>query len=304
MDSRLRRLADLAASQNGAASFAQAEGLGIRPQTLRAWARRGDVIRLGRRCVTFPGTPEGWYQQLRVGLLDLGPEAAVAGRAAAALLGLDGFARGDLEFIVPRHLRERSTVGRVRSIADLAPIDTIEVEGFRCCSGALLVVELARRAARDELVRATDSVIRDGWSSETFLRRRLVHLRHPGRDGVRLLDDVLGGPRAESWLERRFLQLVRAARLPEPRTQVIHRRSNAQIARLDALWEPDLVVEINGHRGHSTRRQLQADEQRRTELTAVGYRVVVFTYDDVVMRPQWVITKLRELLPEPARLSA
>jgi hypothetical protein len=296
MDQRLRRLADLAASQNGAASFLQATELGIPARTLRTWMSRGELLRAGQRSVTFLGAPETWLQQLRIGLLDLGATSAVGGRAAAALLGLDGFKKCEPEFLVPREHRERTTIGQVHSLARLAPIDITTVRGLRCCSGALLVIELARRVTRAELMQATDSVIRDGWSSETFLRRRFEELRHRGRDGVRLLDEVLSGSRAESWLERRFLELVAAAGIPAPRTQVVVRRGREQLARLDAVWDPILVVEVNGHRTHSTRLQLQADEQRRTELCSLGYRVVVFTYEDIVRRPQWVISQLRTLL--------
>jgi hypothetical protein len=245
--------------------------------------------------VKFPGVAEDWFQLLRIGLLDLGDEAVVTGRAAAALLGLDGFRPGELEFLVPSARRGRTTIGQVRSLATIAPIDTISVRGFRCTSGALTVIELARRSTRAELMQATDSVIRDGWTSETFLRRRLQDVRHCGRSGVRFLDEVLDGPRAESWLERRLFELVASAGLPRPRTQVVCHRDGERVARLDVVWEPRLVVEVNGHRHHSTRQQLQADEQRRTELTSLGYRVVVFTYDDIVLRPGWVIDRLRAL---------
>ena len=58
----------------------------------------------------------------------------------------------------------------------------------------------------------------------------------------------------------------------------------------------DLVIEVNGHGTHSSRRQLQSDEQRRTELMRRGLRVVVFTYADVRDRPASVAAQLRGLL--------
>jgi very-short-patch-repair endonuclease len=73
------------------------------------------------------------------------------------------------------------------------------------------------------------------------------------------------------------------------------------VARVDFTWPASrLIVEVNGHRSHSTREQLQRDEQRRTELTLIGYRVVVFTYDDVVGRPDWVTGQVRLLLASVA----
>ncbi|MEP7112529.1 MAG: DUF559 domain-containing protein [Ilumatobacteraceae bacterium] len=42
--------------------------------------------------------------------------------------------------------------------------------------------------------------------------------------------------------------------------------------------------------------QRQRDEQRRTELTLRGFRVLTFTYDDVRDRANWVIARLRDAL--------
>ena len=39
---------------------------------------------------------------------------------------------------------------------------------------------------------------------------------------------------------------------------------------------------------------VSGDEQRRTELTLRGLRVITFTYGDVRDRPDWVIARLRE----------
>jgi very-short-patch-repair endonuclease len=78
---------------------------------------------------------------------------------------------------------------------------------------------------------------------------------------------------------------------------VILRRDGRHVARVDFAWPPGpLIVEVNGHRTHSTREQLQRDEQRRTELTLLGFTVVAFTYDDVIGRPDWVVGKLKQLL--------
>jgi very-short-patch-repair endonuclease len=156
---------------------------------------------------------------------------------------------------------------------------------------------MAAQVTEAELKRAVDSAIRDGGTSETFLRRRLAALRGPGRHGARLLDEVIDGAGGHSFLERRFLELVRQAGLPKPQSQVIFRRDGRHVARVDFAWAPGpLIVEVNGHRTHSTREQLQVDEQRRTELTLLGFRVVAFTYDDVIGRPEWVVSRLRLFL--------
>jgi hypothetical protein len=295
-------LAATAARQFGVFSQGQAVAAGLDRFALARRRANGTIERIGAASYRFTGQPATWRQSLMAGVLDLGSRAVVSGRAAAALHGFDGYGEGPLEFLVPRDDRERRTVGLVRSTLTLPPIDRCIVD--RCLpatSPARTIIDLAAHLRDVDLKRAVDSAIRDGGTSQLFLRRRLTDLRGPGRHGVRLLDEVLEDAGGHSFLERRFLALVRRAGLPRPATQVVFRRDGRRLARVDFAWEPArLIVEVNGHRIHSTREHLQRDEQRRTELTLVGYRVVVFTYDDVIDRPQWVVDRVRELLASAA----
>jgi hypothetical protein len=58
------------------------------------------------------------------GLLDLGGDAVVTGRAAAALHRLDGFEPDLVQFLVPRRQRRRKVVGEVTSTPRLVPPPT------------------------------------------------------------------------------------------------------------------------------------------------------------------------------------
>jgi hypothetical protein len=298
MDKAERALAALATRQFGVFHRSQAESAGLDRWALSRRIRSGRLERVGPFTFRFPGQVMSWRHLLMAGLLDLGDDAVVGGPAAAALHRFDGFPEGPVEFLVPRKLKDRRSIGVVRSTNALPLVDRCTREGrFRATSPAATIVRLAAHATDSDLKRAVDSAIRDGGTSETFLRRRLAVLRGPGRHGVRLLDEVLDGVGGHSFLERRFLELVSQAGLPRPKTQVIFRRGGRHVARVDFAWPAGpLIVEVNGHRTHSTREQLQRDEQRRTELTLLGFRVVTFTYDDVVGRPDWVAEKLKLLL--------
>ena len=74
-----------------------------------------------------------------------------------------------------------------------------------------------------------------------------------------------------------------------PMLQKTYRDGTRIVARVDAYFPGGLVVEVSGHGTHASRRQLQIDAQRHTELTLRGLRVVTFTYEDVRDRPDWVI---------------
>ncbi len=93
-------------------------------------------------------------------------------------------------------------------------------------------------------------------------------------------------------LEERFLSLVDSANLPKPRT-------NARVLdyEVDFLW-PDhrLIVETDGRETHFTLTAFERDRERDAALTAVGYRVVRFTWRQVIHDPERVAKTLRELL--------
>ena len=111
---------------------------------------------------------------------------------------------------------------------------------------------------------------------------RLQTLRGSGRWGCRLIDRLVEDSGGHSMLERRFLELVRHARLPRPRTQVVHRRGGRHVARVDFLFdEVGVVVEVSGRLGHSSPRERARDAQRRNELQELGRKVYEYTWEDV-----------------------
>jgi hypothetical protein len=301
MDTTLRMLTERAEIQHGAFSLDQARHAGLTSSRVYRLVASGALVRLGTSSFGFPGQPPTWRRALQTGLFDLGNEAVVADCAAAALLGLDAFPEGPLEFRVPRRLRSRSTTGLVRSGPHLAPIDRVTVDGLETMSAAACIVSMAGRVPAAQLQDAVDSSARLGWSSDAFLRRRLAAVRGRGVRGVRAVDRALGDAGGHSHLERRFLVLVQRAGLPRPRTQVTYRAGTRVIARVDVLFDPlPVVVEVAGHGTHATRRQRQRDAQRQAELAAMGYLVLTFTYEDVFDRPEYVLTTLRRALERAA----
>lgn len=147
---------------------------------------------------------------------------------------------------------------------------------------------------RDEVENAIDSAIRLRLAGEQRLRSRVISRHRQSINNGRALLDALVDTGGESRLERWFLALVRRADLPRPQLQKVWRAESRTVARVDAFFDCGLVVELAGHGTHSSRQQRQRDEQRRTELTLRGLRVITFTYGDVRDRPDWVIARLRE----------
>jgi hypothetical protein len=136
--------------------------------------------------------------------------------------------------------------------------------------------------------------------SEQRLRTAVIQCHRPSVPGSRMLLDALVDTGGESRLERWLLALARRAGLPRPALQRTVREGGRMIARVDALFPGGLVVEVEGHGTHSSRRQRQADEERRTALMRRGFTVLVFTYVDVRERPAWVAEQIRAMLARAA----
>jgi hypothetical protein len=187
--------------------------------------------------------------------------------------------------------RLASTVRRIDSR------DVCRVDGLRCLRAERLILEAPLfEFTRAELENAIDSAIRLRLTTDERLRALVATQRSVGVNGSRSLVDALVDTGGESKLERTFLHVMRVAGLARPALQVDQRDGTRLIARVDTLFGTQLVIEVEGHATHSSRRQRQADEQRRTELTLRGKQVLVFTYSDVVGRPEWTGSRVREAL--------
>ena len=68
-------------------------------------------------------------------------------------------------------------------------------------------------------------------------------------------------------------------------------------AEADFVWDAErLVVEVDGRDIHTTRRAFDGDRRRDQRLTLLGYRVVRFSWRQVMHEPRYVATTLAALL--------
>lgn len=119
----------------------------------------------------------------------------------------------------------------------------------------------------------------------------------PGHHGTRTLTRALrqlghGITLTRSKLEEHFLALIRTHGLPQP-------VANDDVLgyQVDWHWEDHkLIVETDGGRAHLTRTAFQTDRTRDRLLQLAGYRILRFTYADVVDRPELVARQIAEAL--------
>ena len=98
--------------------------------------------------------------------------------------------------------------------------------------------------------------------------------------------------RIRSILEGEFKLLCGEGRLPAPFT-------NYRIGpyEVDVVWlKEKLAIELDGRKFHSDAEALVADSEKARYLKSLGFRVLRFTWNDVIERPHWVLNQLRRAL--------
>jgi hypothetical protein len=274
--------------------LADVSGAGM---TLRQWQRR---VRSGLWVPIVPGvwrhaaTPATFEVRVRAQARALGRDGALAGAAAAAWWGLDGFS-GESEavlFIVPRTRRWR-TSPQVKTTRDWRSTDLMWRDGVRTTNVTRVVLDLAEFGESVRRIEsAIDSGIRFRFTSVPTLQRRIAAAGAQGRRGIPLLRELMLDSGGESALERRFLRLMREAGLPRPRTQVVYARESGRAMRVDFEFPNGLIVEVSGRLGHTSDRDRQRDARRRNALK--GRPFCEFTTADVLDDPAYVVSTVRD----------
>ena len=259
------------------------------------------LVAYGPRTLHFAGVELDFRGRLQAGLLDLGPGALVSGESTGALMGLDGYDEGPLQFLVPRAHRRRAAIGEVVSTRVLGPLDRCVVDGLACTSGTRTIIELLGRVSEQRVGNAIDSATRLGRTTPSVVRRRLAEMGRQGRAGVEQFERVMECEGVQSWVERQFLRLVIGAGFPRPSTQRVYRRDGKHVARIDFDFEPaPALVEVGGRRGYMSADERRRQEHRRNDVQLMGKTIYFFTTEDVVETPSYVVATLRAALTRAA----
>jgi very-short-patch-repair endonuclease len=250
--------------------------------------RVGRLIRIHRGVYAVGTTQLHPDAFLIAAVLAAGPGAALSHASAAAAWGVLDRSPVRHHVSVPAAARRHVTGLVLHRRTDLA-MHTTTRRGIPITTPLLTLVDLAATLPDDDDIEAAvnEADGRDLMDPQR-LRRRLD--RHTGRPGVARLRRLLDRhTRTDTYLERRFLRLVRAARLREPLAQQL-----VLGHRTDFFWPAlRLVVETDSLRYHRTPAQQAKDRRRDQDLTAAGYIPLRFTYAQVVDEPDRVERILR-----------
>lgn len=294
------RVAELAERQWGVLCLAQLRELGVSRGAREHWLQSGrlrplhlGVYALGHAALRREGR---WL----AAVLACGPHAALSHGSAAALWGIRATTATRIDVTAPRSRGPLAGI-RVHRSRGLAAEDVTTTLGITTTTVARTLLDLATSTS----VAGLESALARAYAQRLVDANDItaVVTRANGHHGTGTLRRAtLREPRiTRSALERRFLNLVRAAGMPEPETNVWITLDGGEEWQLDVLWRRrQVIVELDGWATHRTRAAFEGDRARAARLTAAGFRHLRFTHRQIAADHAAVVRILREVLALPA----
>jgi len=288
-------------SQHGVFSRAQALAAGATPRVIHGRLASGRWERIHRSVYRLTGTPATWRGSLMAACLSLG-RAVASHRSAAALWGLWDLEGAIIEVSVPTTAKA-SVVGQfVHRTGAMPTGDVTRIDGIPVTSATRTLIDLAGVAPPHLVEEALDDALRRHLTTLARLRARLDDLGRRGRAGTAVMralleqrDPTTAIP--ESVLETRLLRALRDAGLPEPVPQFRVRDGGRVVAVVDFAYPRERVaIEADGFRWHGRRARWKHDLARGNALTALGWRVIHVTWDDLTAGDDRFLDEIRRIL--------
>jgi very-short-patch-repair endonuclease len=311
-------LASCGARQQGMASTRQLTSRGVTSPQLTVAVQSGVIVRLRRGVyapaplallprfvVTDLGVAPAYVAHVRAVLLGLGASATASGRTAAALRGWPMLVEPSrtVHVSVPhgratasgRHVRaqQRRTLAREQ----LTPV--VGCEPLWVTSAVQTVLDCSTELPLLQAVVVCDSALRSGQVTVDELRaaaQRLPGVTHAERARrVVRLSDPLSGSVLESVLR---VHLLLAGIGGFATQHPLSRPGGQPLLRVDFCFPAaGLIIEVDGQKWHQDSHR---DRRLDNALVALGWRVLRYTWGDVVHDSATVLDEVRAALGEPA----
>jgi len=226
-------------------------------------------------------------------LLACGRGAVLSHPSAGCLWGFAA-AEDDVHVTIMGRNRTHRDGVCVHCVRCLSVTDVRRRDGLLVTAPARTLLDLAEMIPLDELEQAVAEARRSGLVREGELEAQLA--RSPGRHGAKPLRAVLereGGPAfTRSEAEKRLLALLRKARLPAPRCNVVlcgH--------EVDFFWpHANLVVEFDSWEFHRSRAAFEQDRRRDADLQLAGHQVLRITWWRLEDEPEAIVAQIASAL--------
>jgi hypothetical protein len=288
-DVRISRLADL---QHGRIARWQLLAAGISAEQVKHRLRIGALVRVHQGVYAVGHVTSSLHSEEVAALLTCRTRTLIAGPSAAHMWGIRRH-EGDVVHILThisfqKRVRPGICAHRTRSMDHLA---VHFIDGVPVTSPAYTLLDIAPILTARQLEHALD---------EALLRKIVTRERvagvvdsNPSRRGVRLLGKLIGerlvSNRSDSVGQERLLELIRAARLPEP-------EGDADIGggfTADFYWrEARVACEFDSFDFHSGRWSWGRDHRKDNHCEHEAIALVRVTWEDLDDHAFEVVSKL------------
>lgn len=293
-----RGVVELATSQGGAIARAQALSCGLSLSAIQRRRRRGDLE--DRHPRVYAIGPLTRFGEHCAAALAAGERGALGLWSAAAAVNAAPWPPTPQLIVVGGRL-DLDGVG-VHRTRKLPAHDVVTNRtGIRATWWPRTVTDLAEHSSVAELQSLLDNLERASLFDAGVLQEAMEDAN--GKRGLTKLNTALEP--FTTITEAEYLSLLErfTAMVLEPAG--IHGEVNGRITladgtriRIDVLLRTErLAIEVDGRDSHTRTLQFDTDRWRDRELQKLGYRVLRFTWQDVMYRPARVLHDIRALLP-------
>ncbi|HTX32486.1 MAG TPA: type IV toxin-antitoxin system AbiEi family antitoxin domain-containing protein [Solirubrobacteraceae bacterium] len=292
--SREERIAQIAGFQRGRVAHAQLLAAGLANRTIYRLAAQGHLRREHRGVYAVGHTAPIPLGPETAALLACGDHAVLSHYTAALIHKLIPHGDGQIHVTIRGRHGPEPTGVKVHRATTLNRGEVDIVEALPITSPARTIFDLAATADLATTERAVEEALTQKKVTERGLRTLARRVR--GHRGAKLVPAILDAYKepgiTKSKAERRFRALLRAAQLPQPKTNFPFRGYS-----LDCYWpELGVVVEIQGYQFHSSRKKFERDTRKAATLTAAGLTVAYVTWLQMENEPYAVIARTAQML--------
>jgi very-short-patch-repair endonuclease len=279
-------LLELAATQHGLFTSAQARQAGMTPDALKAWAGAGGISRAARGVWSIAGLPVSEERRALAAVLAHRRPVALARSSAAWIWEVPGHVLGTPSVVSVRD-RHHPSGSRTHSSTVLDSADTTVRNGLPVTTPTRTIFDLAGCQRPGRTARDLNNLMSRGLVTLAGLRENLDRLACRGRSGISVMRERIAALEAgeqptESGLELRCREILRRAGFTKLDQQVVLGDDDGFIARVDFCDRARRIVfEVDSDRFHGGLLDRQIDAVKTARLESIGWTVVRITEHEI-----------------------
>jgi hypothetical protein len=300
MGNKTPEVIEHARANGGIITTGEAQALGMDRSTLARKVDAGIFTRVGRGTFALAGAEMAHELDLQAACRRL--NAVVSHQSAGRLHDFDGLPWSIPTVTVPHRLTHEHPGAYVHQSTDISDDQVVEIRGLPVTNPERTIYDLAAVLSERRLDWILDRAMSAGSVDLDRLAELFTSLARRGKPGTARLRRLLE-TRDKEWippdsaLENRLLRLIEEAELPMPTRQFHAPWLGPTNGRVDFAYpEQRLVIEGDSRRWHLLMKSFDVDRQRDNQAQLAGWRILRFTWDDIIARPEMVADAIRSAL--------